>query len=483
MAETSNQNRLKKYIVITSLSLAGFSALYISIMLKGIVTNILDQIDNTFYTQFLSIRERLNENAQQIESDIVIVGIDDRTLNKLGAYNPQTYRRYHVDALANIVDGKPAVVAYDILFGDPHDDASVDRNLARAMKQGPVFSVLFGTARDKSDGKFTPFSYQLPGGTVMNFIEEAGFEMMALPVLHAITGAGFANAYPDKDGLIRKMPVFFKVGNKLYPTIAFELYRHLIKISKEGVRIKKRNIFAGTARLPVDDHCRLRIDIDKKYQIRELSFYDVYKGRVPGLFFKDKIIFIASTATGLGDNKLVPLYGYINGVRIHANLLLNFMNNNLIYDLSGGLYFLLVFLTSLFYTYVYYSRRELSTVKRIMGYISNVGLVTKATETMLKISPINRLVQTIKTSYLRHYGLRLFFLLFSEARKRVEPILLHLILLYLALFLTFYFFRIFIRPSAFVIQLFIANLIVSEFNRIDFEKISVTSQTKDSHSA
>ncbi|MEA3280063.1 MAG: CHASE2 domain-containing protein, partial [Thermodesulfobacteriota bacterium] len=116
------QTTYKKYLIILALALAGFSVLFVSIMLKGIASNILMQLDNTLYSQFLLIRDRLKEDQKVIDSNIVIVGIDDRTLNKLGAYSPQKYRRYHIDLLANILKGEPKAVVYDILFGDPHDD-------------------------------------------------------------------------------------------------------------------------------------------------------------------------------------------------------------------------------------------------------------------------------------------------------------------------------------------------------------------------
>ena len=445
-------------------------------MLKGIVTNILGQMDNTFYTQFLSVRERLKEDAEVIESDIVVVGIDDRTLNKLGIYNPLTYRRYHIDALANILKGKPTAVIFDILFGEPHDDPDVDTKLSQTMKQGPVFSVFFAAAQDRSGGIFDHVAYKMPTDVPMDYLKENGFEQMSLPVLHALTGAGLANAYPDNDGLIRKMPLFFRVENNLYPTISLELFIQLMKINEDEIHMKKGKVYAGTTVIPVDDHCRVFVDIDKGYHIRELSFYDVWKGRVPERFFKDKIVFIAATATGLGDNKLVPLYGYISGVLIHAYLFLNLKTGKLIYELSGSTYFLLLFLASLFYTHIYYSRRELSTMKKIMAYLWNIGLVIKATTALLRISTIDRMVQAFKSAYIRHYGMRLFFLLFSEARKRIEPFLLHLILIYFILFLIFYFFQIFIKPSAFFIQLFITYLIVSEFSRIDLDKISSVTQ-------
>ncbi len=99
----AKQTGYKKYIVVLSLSLAGFSVISISIMLKGVIGEVLTQIDNTFYTQFLNVRERIWENAEAVDSDVVIVGIDDRTLNELGAYSPREYREYHITALANIL--------------------------------------------------------------------------------------------------------------------------------------------------------------------------------------------------------------------------------------------------------------------------------------------------------------------------------------------------------------------------------------------
>lgn len=468
----SQQKTYNKYIIIFSLALAGFSVLFISIMLKGIISNILQQIDNTLYAQFLSVRERLQEDTAAIKSGVIVVGIDDRTLNKLGAYNPLKFREYHIDALANILKGEPAAVAYDIFFGDPHEDPEIDLRLAGMMKRGPVFSVFFGTANDRSDGMFESFGRKVPKDAGMKFVSENGFESMSPHVLNALTGIGLANAYPDNDGLLRKMPIFFRVEDKLYPTIALEIFRKVKGISLDQIRIENGRISAGETTIPVDENCMAYVNIDQKYRIREISFYDVWKGRVPARYFKDKVVFIAATAIGLGDNKLVPLYGYISGVLIHANLFLNMTNKSFITEITGKSYYFLIFLASLFYTYIYYSSSDISTVKKLMGYVSKVPLATKFGEMLLKITFIDRALNSFRSASERHYGIRFFFLLFAEARKRIEPLLLHLILLYLALFLIFYFFLILIKPSAIIIQLFIAYIIVSEFKRVDFNIIS-----------
>jgi len=228
----SRHSTYNKYIIIFSLAIVGFSVLFISILLKGIAFNILTQIDNTLYSQFLLIRERLNEDKKPIQSNVVIVGIDDRTLNRLGAYNPSKYRRYHIDLLANILKGKPSAVTYDILFGDPHDDPDVDRRFAEIMKKGPVFSVVFGSADNQSKQMFKPLADNINNKQNMKFVSENGFESMAPFMLSSLKGIGLANAYPDNGGILRKMPILFKVQDRLYPTISLEVFRSINNIPR-----------------------------------------------------------------------------------------------------------------------------------------------------------------------------------------------------------------------------------------------------------
>jgi CHASE2 domain-containing sensor protein len=453
----------------------GFSVLFISILLKGIAFNILTQIDNTLYSQFLLIRERLNEDKKPIQSNVVIVGIDDRTLNRLGAYNPSKYRRYHIDLLANILKGKPSAVTYDILFGDPHDDPDVDRRFAEIMKKGPVFSVVFGSADNQSKQMFKPLADNINNKQNMKFVSENGFESMAPFMLSSLKGI-----YPDNDGILRKMPILFKVQDRLYPTISLEVFRSINNIPRSKIKIKNNRVITSKTSIPVDKYCRALVNIDNTYKIREISFYDVWAGRVPGRFFNDKVVFIAATATGLGDNKLVPLFGYVSGIMVHANLFLNMVHNNFINEVAGTSYYLLIFFASFFYTYLFYSRHELPLLQRAAGYVSSVSLVTRFGNALLKIPIIKGPYNSFKSMHDRSYGLRIFFLLFSETRQRLAPVLLQLVFLYAALFLIFYYFNILIKPFTIMIQLIICYIIVSEFKRIDFSKIAPQKQKEKS---
>lgn len=461
----------RKYIAILFLALSGFSILLISILLKGIIFNILVQVDNDLFTQFLLARERLREDTKNVYSDVVIIGIDDRALDKLGVYSPQKYRRYHVDVLANILKERPKAVVYDILFGDSHDDPEVDRKLSEVMKSGDVFSVCFGSDHDRSGAMFEPLGFDIPQNLKMTFESEKGFEPILPAIFNSLKGVGLANVYPDRDGMLRKVPVFFNVNDKLYSTIAFEVFRKINGTPHSEILIENGKITSGETKIPVDNYCRAYVNIDKKHRIREISFYDIWAGRVPARFFRDKVVFMAATATGLGDMKLVPLYGYVAGVRVHANLLLNLIHKNFIREVSGKHYYILIFFASLFYTYIFYMRHELSPFKMITNYISDIGIVTKAGEIILKVALINRFYGAIKKMGKKSYGLKIFFLVFSEIRQRLAPLLIHLVILYLALFLIFYQFNIFIKPSAVMIQLLISYIVVLEFQRIDFSEI------------
>ena len=462
-----------KHLVVFSLALAGFAVLLISIMLKGLISNLFAQADNTLYTQFLVAQERLREKTGATYSELVLVGIDDRTLNKLGAYNPATYRRYQVDMLANVVAGHPRAVVFDILFSDAHDDPTVDQRLADTIKQGRVFSVCSVSSQNHSGGMFNRDSYLIPTAHEANFIEEGGFQPIVPSIKGALAGVGLANVYPDFDGVLRKIPLFVKVGNGLYPTIALEVFRQTRGYAREDVVFSNTAIRLADLKIPVDEHCRTHIYIhEATHKIRELSFYDVRGGRIPSAFFKDKIVFVAATATGLGDMKLIPLYGYIPGVKIHANLLLGLLNGEFIYEVTGRRYYMLLFLVSLFYTYLFYTKKEVFLLRRLLGYISTVGIVTKVSNALSKAKPLAWLYNKVKAVFSRSYGIRFFFILFKETRKRLEPLLLHFIILYVLIFLLFYFFHIFLRPSAMLMQLLIVYIVVSEFRRIDFSELT-----------
>lgn len=71
-----------------------------------------------------------------------------------------------------------------------------------------------------------------------------------------------------------------------------------------------------------------------------------------------------------------------------------------------------------------------------------------------------RLNEMGRAAYRGSYGIRFFYILFRETRKRLEALILHFMILYILVFLVSYHFYIFVKPSAMLIQLVIVYIVV-----------------------
>ena len=458
---------------VFGLALMGFGLLLVSIVSKGIFFNMVTQLDNALYGQFLASRIRLSANEVQKPSNVVIVGIDDKSLEELGAYNPETYRMYHVAGLRNLVEGRPRAVVFDILFADPHPDPAVDRALGEAMKKGRVFSVHFAAPEDHAGHMFDRGAYGGLSNIKSRAVQEGGFFSMITPVYESLSGFGIANAYADTDGVLRKLPVVFNVNGKVYPTVALEVYRAISGIPRESVRFSRGKIRVGERAVPADADLRTRIPLlEDQYRIRQISFSDVVRGRVPAEFFRDKVVFVAATATGLGDNKLVPVYGYVPGVKVHANLFLALTEDRLLDELTPKEYYVLLCLAALFYTFIFYNKKPgdgfvIGLLKALFRravpmWLAN-GFDRRFRRVQAALTRFAPYFHWLKNSYVARFTV----LLVRRTRSRVQDLLVQVLQLYVVLFVLFLYFDFFVKPTALIIQLLLAYIIVGEYKDVE----------------
>ena len=76
-------------------------------------------------------QDSLYQGQGHASNDIIIIGIDNRTISELGPYGPsyRTYMAYALEKLASDPDHLPAVVAVDILY-EGETDPAADNQLA-----------------------------------------------------------------------------------------------------------------------------------------------------------------------------------------------------------------------------------------------------------------------------------------------------------------------------------------------------------------
>jgi adenylate cyclase len=267
-----------------------------------------------FERKIYDLKYQWHITEQRIE-DIVIVDIDEKSLEKLGRYQnwPRAYFAEVIDYLDNA-----RVIGFDIFFAEP-DTLPV---IARQYFSKPNFDTLIDRALKK------------------NRMVVLVSDLETKPIFTQYNATGYGYIFADDDGVVRKG--FYSI-------------------------FQEKTFAAQVADMAGSDNREQEflIDYSDAGSFRRISFSDIYLKRVPKEYFKDKIILVGGSAAGLFDYHAVPFNRHFPGIMIQANIVNNFIKNlkineiPYIYIIIAS--FILCLITSLFY---------LSTRARIFIIIS-----------------------------------------------------------------------------------------------------------------
>ncbi len=146
--------------------------------------------------------------------------------------------------------------------------------------------------------------------------------------------AGYFNAFPDSDGVLRWSPLAIKLGDDLYPSLAVSvLTQYLdwpmlaITLGETGVE----GIKLGDLEIPVDSSGRMLINyLGPGKTFPHYSISDILYGRIDPALLKGKIVLVGATATGIYDLRVTPYSAVFPGVEVHANVIDNILQGDFI---------------------------------------------------------------------------------------------------------------------------------------------------------
>ena len=290
-----------------------------------------------------------NERDGAQIDDIIIVDIDNRSLDKLGQFN-QWPRSYHARLMDYATQGGALAVGFDILFLEPQRNEEEDRDLINATEDNANVHHAITFSMADPDAFLYPMQGP-PGGfddsrflsadktTYNHLIKMERFDGKLVDLYNAAAGVGFANFSPDNDSVIRSMPMFMEFAGKLYPSFSLSIVLGALGANPRDVEFTRHKLLIhppGTQgktalHVPIGDKARMLINYQGTFQtFRYISYYDVLMQRVPKEIFNGRIVLVGSSAAGLSDIRPVPFQDAFPGVEIHANMIYNILTQKFI---------------------------------------------------------------------------------------------------------------------------------------------------------
>ena len=363
-----SENVLKRLIIGISLGLltAALIILGTEILFPTVFNNFEFQTLDERYSHKINKLEQMRD-GEKIE-EIVIVDIDNRSLNKLGRFH-QWSREYYAEITKYLTDAGALAIGFDILFMEKDIDQAADSLLVQSTRYAQ--NVFHALSFSKAEPDAFLYKMELPpenfdykkfsinfSPDIQNIFPLAErFDGKFFELYNASQKLGFANYQPDNDSVIRKMPLFMNFAGSLYPSLSLAIVFYLLDIQPDQVAILPNELVRLTIKneqessfidIPIDEKGQMLINYRGTYQtFRYISFYDVYTHRVPMEFFTDKIVIIGASAPGLQDIRPVPFQQAFPGVEIHANIIYNILNQDFIYQKSKFISYLTLILLCL----------------------------------------------------------------------------------------------------------------------------------------
>ena len=285
---------------------------------------------------------------QKTVRPVTIVDIDDKSLEKLGQW-PWPRTRI-ADLVTELTRLGAVVIAFDAVFSEPDRlnpayAADTFRNLdeeTRArLRALPSNDQVFADAIKASrvvlgesglPEEIATLDKTLPVTGIATRGEEAQRFMFDFPGLlrnvpvleHAAAGRGLFTIRPERDGIVRRVPMIMQAQGQTMPSLTFEMLRVATGSDTILIRAEKAGIISIGVKgiqIPTDHNGQLWVH----YARNDASIYvpaiNVLEKSVAPDMIAGKLVLIGTSAVGLNDIKTTPVSRAMPGVEIHAQVL------------------------------------------------------------------------------------------------------------------------------------------------------------------
>ena len=342
--------------------------LYISLVLALIGGAILLRYMDPFFVRALRLVafdnfQRLAPEPYDPNLPIRIVDIDEKSLSMIGQWPwPRTTVR---DLVLALTSKGAAVVAFDVLFAEP-DRTSMEaivkqlppeeaKAVTSAIAGRPSNDELFAAALKDTPSVLSVALGEGPGTTLP---AKAGFAFGGddprpfllgfsgvtrnLPEFEdAARGIGAFNWVADRDQIVRRVALLFRLNETFVPSIAAEALRvaegastYVLKASNAsgetafGQSTGLNHIRIGEITVPTDAAGGVYLKFRHFNKASYIPAWKVLSGEISQADIEGKIILVGTSAPGLLDLRATPVDAAVPGIDIHAQVLEHLLTGN-----------------------------------------------------------------------------------------------------------------------------------------------------------
>jgi len=266
---------------------------------------------------------------------IVLYDIGAEFLKEHGQWPPK--RTVFAQLIADLYNAGAGLVVLNILFAE-EDRLGGDADFVSVLQQVPVVGTQVASVRGRDDDA-TPRGLSYSGNPFPYLFQYPGAVKNIKPIADTLAGIGMVSTVPEVDGVVRRMPLFVRVGEKvIYPSLPMEILRVLVnsksaQIKTEAAGISKVRV-RGFPIVETDPHARIWID------------YSTHIERNTNV--EGKIVIVGLTAEGLTQTVPTP-FGAQDIHEVNAKTLHTIMSGTSIkrWDIANQLEILDFFLFGL----------------------------------------------------------------------------------------------------------------------------------------
>ncbi len=304
-----------------------------------------------------------------------MLGVDELSLREFRRWPFQ--RTVFADLMVYMgmqAEDRPSVLAWDILFVDRDYEPKMDVALVNGVREAG-FPVVLGAQIDpvargmisdgaKPDDRRWMRSLAKARGLLESLPDQQG-ALLPIPGLLPEAPWGFLTANADDDGVVRRFPLVFRVGDEVFPSLVLATLMAHMRVAPEDISIVPGDAVtlrsgAGTKRIPIDAHGDFHLNY--RYELKSTVALAEEGGEVPtvvnepfpegiepvsmaGCFLRQarrlglgenlpapplsgKIVLVGHTAAGLTDIGPSPLAGQSAKVMVHVNALENILRDD-----------------------------------------------------------------------------------------------------------------------------------------------------------